>query len=386
VDTPGPMSPTPLAIELAGRIAAGGPLRFDAFMDAVLYDPTGGFYASGGRAGARAGDFLTSPEAGPLFGAVLAGAVDQWWDHAGQPSVFTVVEVGAGPGTLAAAVRLASPRCAPALRWVMVERTDAQRAGHVERLGAATTLDAGDDARVELVSLADIPDNVAIHVVVANELLDNLPVRVLQRTSGGWAEVWVSVTTGAGGPELVESLVGLEDAGWHQAVLDHVTDAVGVGQRIALQEQAMDWLRRTLPLVEPMGRVVVIDYADTTASMAARGQESWMRTYAAHGRGAGPLDACGSQDLTCDVAVDQLAQVRPPDIERTQAEFLAAYGIEDLVAEGRREWTGRTGVADLAAVRALSRISEAGVLTALDGLGAHRVLEWDMQIQSATGP
>jgi SAM-dependent MidA family methyltransferase len=138
--------------------------------------------------------------------------------------------------------------------------------------------------------------------------------------------------------------------------------------------------------VEPMGRVVVIDYADTTASMAARGQKSWMRTYAAHGRGAGPLDACGTQDLTCDVAVDQLAQVRPPDVERTQAEFLSAYGIDDLVAEGRRVWTGRTGVADLAAVRALSRISEAGVLTDLDGLGAHRVLEWDMQVHSATGP
>lgn len=405
MDTPGPESPSPLAIELASRITADGPLRFDAFMDAVLYDPDGGFYASGGRAGARVGDFLTSPEVGPLFGAVLAGAVDQWWDRAGQPSVFTVVEVGAGPGTLAAAVRLAAPRCARALRWVMVERTDAQRVGHVERLGAATTLNhepgrpgasslplqpsppslsPGGDGRVELVSLAEIPHNVAIHVVVANELLDNLPARVMERTSGGWAEVWVDVGAAAGGPKLVEVLRRLDDTGPDVAALDHVKDVIATGQRVPLQEQAMAWLRRTLSLVEPTGRVVVIDYADTTASMAARGQQSWMRTYAAHGRGRGPLDACGFQDLTCDVAVDQLAQVRPPDIERTQAAFLAACGIDDLVAQGRRAWSERTGVADLAAVRALSRISEAEALTDLDGLGAHRVLEWDMQVGSAT--
>jgi len=108
-----------------------------------------------------------------------------------------------------------------------------------------------------------------------------------------------------------------------------------------------------------------------------------MRTYAAHGRGGAPLDACGSQDLTCDVAVDQLAMVRPPDIERTQADFLVAHGIDELVDEGRRVWSERAAVGDLAAVRARSRITEAEALTDPNGLGAHRVLEWDMQVGSA---
>ncbi len=231
VDTPGPDTPTPLATEIATGIATHGPMRFDAYMDVVLYHPTGGFYAAGGRAGARAGDFLTSPEVGPLFGAVLAAAVDQWWDAAGQPSAFTVAEVGAGPGTLAAAVRLAAPRCAGVLQWLMVERTAAQRAGHVDRLGAATGLpghgehphrtptrtrtgasaSAGpsDGGGSSWCRSPTLPDDVPIDVVVANELLDNLAVRVLERTSTGWAEVWVDVSDGAHGLVLVETLVDL---------------------------------------------------------------------------------------------------------------------------------------------------------------------------------
>jgi SAM-dependent MidA family methyltransferase len=142
-------------------------------MEAVLYDPRRGFYATGGRAGARAGDFLTSPEVGPLFGAVVARAIDHWWVEAGSPERFTVVEPGAGPGTLAAAVRLASPVCTDRLQWVLVERTAAQRARHVERLGASSDPDSHRPiSGVHLVSVASLPDSFPADVVLANELLE----------------------------------------------------------------------------------------------------------------------------------------------------------------------------------------------------------------------
>src|SRR6187455_2663565 len=103
-----------------------GPERFDLFMERALYDPESGFYATGGVAGRR-GDFLTSPEVGPLFGAVLARALDAWWSELGRPDPFTVVDAGAGPGTLARAVRAAAPACAAAMGYVLVERSAAQR-------------------------------------------------------------------------------------------------------------------------------------------------------------------------------------------------------------------------------------------------------------------
>src|SRR5712671_2596136 len=102
-----------------------GPISFDRFLELALYGP-GGFYTSGAGAG-RDRDFLTSPEVGPLFGAVIARALDAWWAELGRPDPFTVVEAGAGAGTLARSILDARPACAPALRYVMVERSDALR-------------------------------------------------------------------------------------------------------------------------------------------------------------------------------------------------------------------------------------------------------------------
>jgi SAM-dependent MidA family methyltransferase len=76
-------------------IARHGPLSFDRFMDLALYDPDQGFYSRSGSVGRR-GDFLTSPEVGPLFGAVVARALDHWWRDLGEPNPFMVIEAGAG--------------------------------------------------------------------------------------------------------------------------------------------------------------------------------------------------------------------------------------------------------------------------------------------------
>ncbi len=84
--------------------------RFDEWMERRLYGPDG-FFASHGEAGGARGDFVTSPEVGPLFGAVLARALDAWWAELGWPDGFTVVEAGAGRGALAAAILRAEPAC-----------------------------------------------------------------------------------------------------------------------------------------------------------------------------------------------------------------------------------------------------------------------------------
>ena len=78
------MAATSLADRLRARIAANGPIAVSDFVDAALYDEAEGFYAAGGQAGRR-GDFITAPEVGPLFGAVVSNAVDAWWREAGEP-------------------------------------------------------------------------------------------------------------------------------------------------------------------------------------------------------------------------------------------------------------------------------------------------------------
>ena len=122
--------------------------------------------------------------------------------------------------------------------------------------------------------------------------------------------------------------------------------------------------------------MVVVDYAATTAELAARPQAEWLRTYRAHGRGAGPIDDLGRQDVTCEVAVDQLAQVRAPNSDRSQAEWLRQHGLDELVDEARATWTERAHLGDLTALTARSRVNEAAALTDPAGLGGFRVHEW----------
>ena len=302
-------------------IARAGALPFDAVVEIALYDADVGFYATEGRAGRRA-DFLTSPEVGPLFGAVVAAALDAWWDRAGRPARCTVVEAGAGPGTLARSMLAAEPACAASLRYVLVERSATQRSLHqplVDRAGGAVESRAAWPDRVEGPCL-----------VLANELLDNLPFGLAERTTDGWAEVRVDLGDDA---RLVEVLAPI-DATPLRALAPDAT----VGARVPLQRAAGEWLRAALSLAgtAPGGQVVVIDYASTTADLAGRPPEEWVRTYRRHARGRPPLEDLGEQDVTCEVAVDQLALTAPPTVDLSQAEWLGAHGIEALVQEGRR--------------------------------------------------
>ena len=363
------------------RIERLGPRPLSEVLDVALYAPGEGFYDAGGAAGRRSGDFLTSPEVGPLFGAVMARALDSWWAAMGRPDPYVVVEAGAGPGTLAKTVLAARPACAPALRYVLVERSAAQRRGHAAKVPIedpnvvlpAVDPDTGEpvpDAPpgplcTSLVELPRLPGLSA--VVLANELLDNLPFDLAERRAGTWCEVRV-------GLGLVEVVLPLDDT--RASLLERLAPEAPDGTRVPLQAPAAEWVRSALATAGPKGRVVALDYATTTADLASRPSGEWLRTYRAHARGASYLEALGTQDVTCEVAVDQLAVVRPPRSTTTQAEWLRSHGIADLVAEGRKIWEERAHLGDLAAVAARSRIGESEALLHPTGLGAFLVLEW----------
>lgn len=325
---------------------AGGPLRFDEYLDVALYGENG-FYSGGGRAG-RDGDFLTSPEVGPLFGTVLARALQSWWNDAGRPVPFVVVEIGAGPGTLARAVLASGEAFVGALRWCAVEKSHAQQLMHPS----------------EVESRSDIPAERA-HVVIGNEILDNVPFRLFVN-DGGWKESHVDIVAG----QCVEVLrpcapdvIGLPESAPH-------------GARIPLQTAAAELVDRCASIVN-QGRMLFFDYCtDATAELAAMPWREWLRTYQRHGRGRHYLVAPGEQDVTAQVALDQLAVAVPGMTVVSQADFLRTWGIDELVAEGRRAWDAAAHNPTVAALRMRSRVREAEALTDPAGLGGFHVLQW----------
>ncbi len=277
---------------------------FDVFMDAALYGANG-FYATGRGAGRRGADFITSPEVGPLFGAVIANAL-------GDARV--VIEAGAGRGALRDAILAV----APSLEYITVEYDDPW---------------PGD---------AD--------VIIANELLDNLPFKIVERAGDEWFELLVADGTFVRGDAV-----------------DFAADAPD-GTRLPWHTSAQLWVTRACLSAD---RVVLFDYGTrTTAELVGR---EWLRTYRAHGRGGEPLADPGSQDITCDVAFDQLP---PPDALTTQAEWLRAHGIDALVDAARATWTERAHIGDLAALKARSRVTESEALLDSAGLGGFLVADY----------
>ena len=365
-------------------------LRFDSFMEMALYGVPGGFYTSAGQAGRRRGDFLTSVEVGPLFGRLVAELADRTWDDLGRPRNFSFVDAGAGTGTLARAVLAAAPRCSSCLRYVLVERSAVLRCGGDDLAERARPLGA------QIESLEDLPESPITGLVFANELLDNLPVRLLERTTEGWCEVYVEEVSAStarprSGGRLPASLPSgaapafPSESRW-QEILRPLPAADGdlaealapgapQGARLPLATAAVDWVGRALELIHE-GRLIVIDYADVSASLAARPPGEWLRTYRRQAAGGSPLREVGQQDITVDIPLDQILSAHPGATVRDQASFLRSLGIEALVAEGASIWQQRAAVGDLLALEARSRSFEAESLCNSSGLGAFSVVEW----------
>lgn len=376
-----------IAARLAARIRREGPIPFDAYMEAALYDPDEGFFVSGG-AGRAEGHFLTSPEVGSLFGALMARAVDAWWRDLGQPDPYVVVDAGAGRGQLARDVLRARPACAAALRYVMVERSRRLRECQREHLDVEPAEDAlgpamrmGKDDEPEPVAgvgpivtaLDGLPAGPVSGAVVANELLDNLPFRVVERGSDGWCEVRVGLGEGGG---FVEMVVPAEPGLAREA--EAVFAGVEVGTRGPVQTGIAEWLHACGRMLN-RGLVAAIDHGAEAAEVAARGPDGWVRTYRGHERGGSPLEAPGTQDITADVVLETLRQCARHEgfdvvEETTQAHWLRRLGIAELVDEGRETWRERAHLGDLEALRGRSYVTEAEALLDPLGLGAHRVV------------
>ena len=107
--------------------------------------------------------------------------------------------------------------------------------------------------------------------------------------------------------------------------------------------------------------------------MGVRPWREWLRTFVAHGRGVHYLSAVGEQDITVEVALDQLSVASSV---MTQAEFLHEFGIATLVDEGRAAWQRAAAAPDLAAMVMRSRVREAEALLDPAGLGGFSVVQW----------
>jgi len=224
------------------------------------------------------------------------------------------------------------------------------------------------------VALDELPALELDALVLANELLDNLPFGIAARGAAGWDEIRITVDDD--GFSEVRVPAEPDDA----RALDEVTAEVAVteGARLPIPRDLDAWFEACGRMLR-RGRLLAIDYVDDAAGVVRRGEAGWLRTYRAHERGGSPLDAPGTQDITADVVREQLRHAARAagftlESEVSQAQWLGELGIDELAKSAQRAWEARAHVGDLDALAARSRVVEAAALTDPSGLGAHRVV------------
>mgnify|MGYP006195705269 CR=1 FL=1 len=316
------------------RIRDRGPLTVADFMSLALYHPEHGYYAGAARRTGRAGDFFTSVDVGPTFGALLARQFADMWrklrdprSGAGDPE-FDLVEAAASNGQLARDVldRAAArdPEFYDAIRLHLVESSAAARAAQAGTLGPHAPTLASSGAR--------LPD--AVHgVIFANELLDALPVHRVIMTEHGLREQYVDV--GPGGQLVTRAGRPSSEA------LERYFEAAGVrlepGWRAEVNLAALAWTARAA-LALHRGFLLLIDYGHPAAELySAAHAAGTLTTYRRHVSGEGWLEEPGSRDITSHV---DLTSVRRAAEEMgcttlgvaDQTYFLLALGLGEELA------------------------------------------------------
>ena len=315
---------TPLSRILADRIQREGPMTFADWMNQCLYHPQHGYYRSGRTTIGRDGDFLTSPEVHPLFGAAIAHLAVEL-SRQGNEGPFHVAEIGPGTGALAESflrqIHTTSREVAKSMRYTLVERDQQTGSQQLERLRSFHGIHSINKLMGEQ------------QLILANELLDALPVHRLQFIDDRWRELRVDFSAAAGFHDALcdvsnrKLLAPLSQV----APSDEQIVEIGLGRADAVSVLA--------DAVAEGGLLLLFDYGYARDRLYA----SWRRdgtlmTFRNHVPGDNPYAHPGEQDITAHIDVDQVTQ------------SAVDAGLTPLPALSQTEWLHNLGAAVLPAV------------------------------------
>ena len=293
---------------LANEIEPHGWISFARYMQLVVPEPGLGYYAVDRAKFGRAGDFVTAPELGKLFGRTLARQLSQ----IGGP----VLEIGAGSGALAEALLGESPR-----EYLILETSAELRERQRARLGN----------RAQFID--SLPPRWA-GAVIANEVVDAMPVHAVAWTERGVMERGVSLRDG--------KLVWAERPASGRLLEEARAIKVPTPYQSEISLAARAWMR-TLGERLAEGAIFVIDYGfprhEYYHPQRAMGTLMCHYRHQAHGD---PFLHPGEQDVTAHVDFSALADAaRDAGLEvlgyATQAQFLVNCGITEVLGEANIE-------------------------------------------------
>jgi SAM-dependent MidA family methyltransferase len=303
------------------------------FMQTALYHPSDGYYAT--RVPGHGGHYRTSPSLTPWFGRLVARELRRMWQAIGGPDPFCVVEVGGGQGDLAADAMEEADSMGVPLRWRFIERFDRVRDWQRRRLGPA----AGSAEWS-----TDLSGPPVVGCVLANEVLDNFPVHVLEvAETGSVQEIY------GDGDGFVERLDAVSDVTLAEPAREAAAH-LAPGARFEISSGVEAWCRDATRALT-RGYLLLIDYGGLEPDIWLEHPDGTVATYRREDATPSPLDEPGSKDITADVNFSTVAR----------AAQSAGFRPEPVITQG--SWLLSLGIAQMA-----EELETAGFMAALDGL------------------
>ncbi|QCP51396.1 class I SAM-dependent methyltransferase [Trinickia violacea] len=307
--------------------AAGGWLPFDLYMERALYAPGLGYYSGGavkfGRRAEDGSDFVTAPELSPLFAATLARPLAQALEASGTRHLM---EFGAGTGKLAAGLLVALDALGASFdSYSIVDLSGELRERQRE------TIEAQAPALASRVRWLDALPETFEGVVIGNEVLDAMPVRLFSHAGDLWRERGVVFDGGA---------LAFEDRPVTSPADAALLAETGIaGDYVTETHEAGRAFTRTICTMLARGAAFFIDYGfprhEYYHPQRAQGTLMCHYRHRAHGD---PFVYPGLQDITAHVEFTGIAEAgveAGADLlgYTSQARFLLNAGITDALAE-----------------------------------------------------
>jgi SAM-dependent MidA family methyltransferase len=309
-------------------------ITFADYMELVLYDPQFGYYASNANCIGKSGDFITSPHLAPDFGELLAIQIEQLWEILGSPDRFSIVEMGAGQGLLAAQIleylQRKHPEFFGALEYLIIETAPAMIIAQQQRLNTLP---------VRWCEWSEIDNLSIVGCFISNELIDALPVHQVIVENGRLQEVYVTMDRDSKTfTELVDELsTDRLNQYWQLNQINLLSDKYSDGYRTEVNLAALDWLK----LVEKKldrGYIISIDYGYSADRYynPIRSQGT-LQCYYEHYHHNDPYINIGNQDLTAHVdftAIQKQGELFGLETIgfTKQGMFLMALGLGDRIS------------------------------------------------------
>jgi len=296
----GTLGSSPLVAFIRDNIRRHGPVPFPWFMEQALYHPEFGYYTSTRRRIGREGDFYTNVSVSRLYGQLLASQLIDMWKLLGMPRHFTIVEEGAEDGQLALDILLAineeSNEAAAGIRYTIVEpifsKQEQQRA----------RLEPHFFGRVRwLASLADMEPITG--AFVSNELVDAMPVHVVEYRNGRWSELLVE--NSGNNFRFVPSRVKAPELAHALEILPLPPSPL---YRTEVNLAANRWIQAVGTKLRN-GFVLIVDYGYPRDEYYRPERiEGTLSCYSRHRRTYNPFERPGQIDITAHVDFTSLAE------------------------------------------------------------------------------